>query len=350
MIEVAKNLLLVNDEDEYIELPNWSKFYINLGYWAAIQEENTKKITVLSLPTRAFSSPLIALGALSNYIENFHHSADSDQNYFMNTLYPLENGSTLKKNLRNGKDQIYKKVDSYEIEKCRVCGENDFEIKGYESNNTTVYWTGCNANLYREIIPTDANIKLNKKSQKFTQHSEVQHMWFDLFKKYGDKTINFYSQNSIECLIIGSQKILKEELQEEIFAVETDIEYQLGNLQDIIRTNDHENESRIYKTDIWSDRKYESLKEKPKLIIFDGTKAFIEFHTGLLRDPKTKLSNWVIILDRRENKTKYEDAVNNFNDRFRNRPIQNLKSNFLEYMDSIEIPFGLEILSFNYKV
>ena len=342
MVEVAKNLLLVNDEDEYIELPDWCKFYINLGYWAAIREENTKKITVISVPTRAFSSPLIALGLLTNLIENFHITTESAQNHFIDNLYPLENGTTLQKMLEK-QNKIFIKDSSDKVDNCPFCNNIDFVISARESyNNSPNKWYGCQSHLYTDIIQTDANIKLNKSKPKFINHNERRKMWFDLFKKYGDKIINFYTQNSKECLIIGSQKVLREELLQNIFAVQNPKgQKDIGNLQNIIRTDDHENIARIHKTDIWSNRRGgELLDFNPKLVIVDGWYSF-ENHKSAIDYFK---SNTIIILDR--SAPHYEDALVEINLRYPNKKFNEETYPINDYIEQNRFPDGIEITTF----
>jgi len=340
MIEIHEDLLLVNDDDDLLELPDWSKFYIELGYWAALEEEKFQKITILSVPTRAFSSPLIALGALSNFIENLDIDKNIADQRFLD-LWDKNKDTTVIMHLSNGEERKGKIESSFITPNCAQCNKEDYVVKVKFSKKDISIFFGCKSSTMPQIIASEANYKLTS-NIKTSSSDERQNMWLKLFEKFDRKAAKFYTQNSKECLIIGSQKVLKEELLQDIFAVQNSKgQTDTGNLQNIIRTDDHENITRIHKTDIWSNRVGgECVNFQPKLVIVDGWYSF-ENHKSAIDHFKC---NTIIILNRSE--PHYEDAIREINLRYSDKRFNEETYPIYNFIEQNRFPKGIEFTTF----
>jgi len=332
-----------------IPLPDWAKFYGNVGEWIARSETASSRVVVaLSVPTRSFCSPLLAAGAISYIAATFDPSKTTFREKF-NYLKQLPDGTgvlikdKLTGRMKKGFKEGFEVVEGYGP---RI----RFQVTRRGANSAPIYeLLGPDQCHDIELDPSESPVlPVNPTS---TAMNDGYQVWSNILADHKANATNYYGSNSFDCLIIGQIEGLRSEVKDGRFAVpskastkeapataqETEVQFSEGTLQDILRTKRLEPSSSMnaYNSQIWSSRaRHTSGTENdvaPRMVCFDGALAFLKWKY-LFRE-----SSWAVVLDRTEHQ--YQQAVFEINDEFSHRGPDGLQ------LDT-ECPSGVDVMAF----
>jgi hypothetical protein len=311
-------------ETDLLLLPEWAYFFIRLGYQLAEKPKNNHRFVIgVAIPSRAFASSLVSLGALYATV-NKGVPVDEARWQYISTLEP---GTPIY--IRKKKRKLKGVVKSIE----------DINGKKYISIYTTSDTSRAKA-LTRSYPLIDYVSKItvieNEISLPGKQSGRQLNPPNEFIQAYLGEDIadEYVHSSSFEVLIIGKKTVIKEEVTGNFFACQVPNENRIieGNLQEILRIDQFLGENRSYRTQCFSSstNSYNELNgQTPNLVIFDGAIAYLN-----------QYYNWgnvhqVVLLDRTERQ--FQEAVDLLNDKYAYRSEKKAKF-------SISIPTNIEMM------
>lgn len=310
------------DETVWKELPEWSKFYFDLGaHIVAVEDANERSITALLVPTRSFVSAFIALGAVAAAIETQGEDATNDE--MLKTIAHLPSDAILT-SMRAGK-----KVK--------------FKFKELTPTHVVMY---NNAEGMRESIPLNRAHTISvggigRDEYPSAKSSVTKQSWEPEFIEDAlgitDAT-EYVRRDNFTALIVGRLNLLSEELERTGFSVRVNGKRRRGHLEDILRTRKFADDDlgEAFRTDVMSETARELLPEvaalEPPLIVFDSSHAFLKHRNSF------PSGNWVAIIDRSSDRS--VESVEVLNQLY----AQRLRSEDLSAL--LELPAGVDAMSF----
>jgi hypothetical protein len=319
------NLYFANNFNEWVPLPTWGAFFINIGRWVAQAETGKNRLVLaLAIPTRNYAAALAALGVVlaraniptgrTNTKRHFEQLCRLAKGTPVTFRY---NGSRLK-----GIYQGTEKVDS-EM-RLRIQTEND--RKGGLTHLVSI------KECQNVAIAFTQNISLPKKQagRRIVANNEFI---YSLIGKVDPR--KFSTKTRLECAVIGRFSILTQEIKEVPFACySSKSKLNTGYLNDVLRVRKFLSEGEAYRSEVLpvhSDKPVQTANGLvPHVVIFDGATGFIKW-----RD-RWRNSHWIILVERTE--PRFQEAVTEINNEYGNRvdgeKIHNIPS----------VPFGVELV------
>jgi hypothetical protein len=291
--KISLNNLYYSDGQQWVELPDWGRFFINLG--ASCESSTKVKIRLaVAIPTRAYAASLTAFGFVTNRLLSKTNKITS-QEYFQQ-LCDLEKGTPVSfvKNGRKKEGEFYgcKVLNSETWIMIRVhdqrAGGLSEGISERDAFNVKILSTK------REKLPKRQTGRLVRPLSPFAQ------MFVD------EDALPLDKQTTLETIILGQRSVLYKEIAGTTFAIRNaENEFIEGTLQDILRVREYLNDTEHFLSQVIpvnSSLAIQAAKDLlPDLVIFDGVRGFLRW-----RDYYRK-SNWMILLDRAE--SNFRDAA-----------------------------------------
>jgi hypothetical protein len=277
-------------------LPDWARFFIDVGI-AVISNENISKRAVvgLALPARAYAAPLVAFGVtMGKFVAS---SRDLEATRRFQQLCELKSNTPLF--YRRNAKLIKVFFDGLE--------EMDGEMKLCLSTKGERYWITSKQALQVEFPAKGFSTMPKRPSQRVRERPSQ--FLTSLFGVQTAKAIT--SQSSLDSLIIGPLSQLKEEIQAWPIAVQTGEGFAKGFLQDVIRVRRFSKRTQAYRSEIYHVHSKEcenAGQEIPAVVIFDGGAGFSKWRDSW------RQSDWVVLFDQTE--AEFDVAVQAFNDEY----------------------------------
>jgi hypothetical protein len=318
-------------------LPEWSKFFISLGSAIAnTQNNNSRLIVALALPSRAYAACFIATSIVVNKALTAPNNL-AVKEYFAK-ICSLPIGTTLIYRNPHDKRKYTAKFDGCD----EVFGEQRIRVKYNQRYNSAFLvkaedvLTISISDEIREQLPqyqrgysfATNNIFLNKVFKKVSRSFEAS---------------LFTSIPVLDCVILGSKHLLKAEIEETRIALlekeqhSPSVKEYEGRFQDILRVRSFQADGAAYRCEVLanSGNEIKGLKsgEVPPIAVFDGATSYLKW-----RDFWDK-SDSVILLDRTE--TRFDEAIIQLNQDFSTNRID-------EEWEAVfsHIPAGIEIMAY----
>lgn len=299
---VAINNICYWSDEEWVPLPEWARFYINLGEAVASYNMNQGRLVLgLAIPTRAFAASLIAAGIVATLSRVPVTSLD--ENEYFNHFCTLETGTPLVYRCRNRVFQaVFDGVTEFEGEK-RI----RLRITNPRGGNLTAL---LNANQSMGVTKAKTKHKLPK-SQGGRKILADDRFTRSLLPD-GVDVYEFASSSRLECLIVGRVKSFYSEAIKTQFAAKSDNKFLVGNLQALLRIRKF-SPRQPYRSDIYhlGQRNAAAPSTLPKFVLFDGSQAYLQCRHFLRQSP------WIILLDRTDRS--FHEAVHFVNDGYARR-------------------------------
>lgn len=309
----------------WVHLPEWAKFFLEVGVSLAhFQNERTRYVAALALPTRSFATPFICSGLSCANI--FLHPDINQQH--IEFLLSLPEGISVKY-LDNGK---LKKAITKGVVRNKDKTYIGLLVEG--DSNTIKYVSVENAHKI-DISGRDyAKLPMHQKGRAIRPPSEL------LQELLIDKTDEYIFQTRIDGIVVGSMSSLQHdsELQLAFNQKGSKDPEHLGYLSDLFRVIGLNPPSTGHRFMLQSATKTEMAVPVEGLahhasIIFDGALGFLKWKDAFPRQ------NWIIVLDRTE--SGFENAVGRVNEEYIYR------SDLETKLPLPNIPSGIEMMFFS---
>jgi len=316
----VKELPYIAEQGTYLPLPEWAKFYTELGNEIA-QFKNSKRrmVVAAAIPIRSYAAIFTALGIILS-----RANESTDTSHYFEYLCNLPKRTTLIYNNKNRKRKGF------------FLGAKNGEGQRY----LVIQFESKKSGGLKEWIPEQradqvlvgSEKKKLPKRQKGYQVNENIDFLNTLLKE--SEVYQFLRGCHLDCAIVGNFNRLKSEINETSLCKLNS----LGTLQDILRVRSLSSNKQHYHTELFSDRTQPNLSEysKPSITIFDGALGFLKWR-DYFRD-----SHWIILLDRTENN--FPEAVDLLNQDYMGR----VSEEKLENLSSI--PLGVETLVYQDRI
>jgi hypothetical protein len=343
--------LYYDNDCEYLPLPDWASFLLDLGWdIARIDSSGKRLVLVLVLPTRAYAAALLATGiVLSRCAKSSAESTTAKEHFRQLCNLPPGTPILLHEENRKKRGTIkgYVDVDKlYEGSGPLICVELPAEKGG----------------LQLRYVPLDRSQKIevaenrpNKLTVRATAGEKIlQNVPF--IEPFGQhmNIWEFGLRSELESLVLGDVGLLRTEVTKQVFAVQVGYsttktrkslsknkirkirryhkqtfpdevlspEFVTGILQDFLRVQRFSG-NKPYRSNILPVRgtkpPVSAAASPPYFTIFDGARCFVNWRDRWLN------TNWVVLLDRTE--SDFMEAVERINVDTLNR-------------DGEELPFG----------
>ena len=309
------NLCLLEEENCF-SLPEWAKFYIELGNEIAQFSNYGKRIVVATaIPIRTYTAVFTALGLI---LSRGNQSIDTEDYFEYLRNLPIETPLNFyEKNIRiKGKYKGFINENGNEYLK--------IQVEAKKSGKLTRY-------IPKKLTNQISLGKTNKKLPKHQKGYKIKENISFIKKLLLPERVNQFVINSqLDCALVGNKKLLKSEINNTWLYKNNSS----GTFQDILRVRNLFSTNKPYRSEIFSEQTEPNLSGYNNLFvtIFDGSSGFIKWR-NYFRD-----SHWIIFLDRTENT--FQEAVHIINENYMNRigepKIENLLS----------IPIGVEIMKY----
>lgn len=294
------NMLRVPIGGDFLALPRWAGFFVELGetLCARTDEDNRRTIIAIATPTRAFASVLCAVGIVGVRADT---SVTTDAMNHFEYLMTLPKGTTVMyqedlKKRRKGwlLSCVTEKGERFVVVQFHPTRHGGLTYKIPASRSISVQVAGDDMpGMPHEVISRLIRVQPGLMGGILAQ-----------------SMLSVFLQNSrLECVIVGHESLLREEIQRTQFAVlPPSGAVVLGKLQDILRVRRFAGGSQCYRSELYSATRMEDpapSDERPPVAIFDGSVAFLRWMTAW---PK---AHWVVVLDRTD--ARFDDAAAEIN-------------------------------------
>jgi hypothetical protein len=281
----------------WIPLPSWGQFFLDLGYALATHDNSTNRFTVgLALPVRSYAASLTAAGVVLGKLSLL---ADSNE-----TVKRFQQISAL----AEGTPLIYrangKRVKGLFAGIKEIHGNSMICLRAEDVIHYLPSTLAMQVDLPVKMhgsLPKRSNRRTNNEISPFLSH------FLNLDQKLA-KTVAL--QSRLDCVIIGPFTRLKAEIYDTDFAVlDAGQEIVTGTLHNIIRVRKLSKDAEAYRSDIYHMNSKECegpQQEIPSVTIFDGAKSFLRWKDFW------RCSNWVVLLDQTE--MDFDPAVQSLNE------------------------------------
>lgn len=293
---INTNLYIFNNVDKCEPLPEWGKFFIEIGRRLVEYRASSNRLVVaLAVPTRSFAAAFSAFGIVIARAGNSNNQVDI--NKYFEKLCRLKPGTSIF--YRQG-DEILKGTF---IDVSRESGHPRFINISVDTKNGHMICKVPLGECQRVDVAIKNDNSTARKTGRYTRHSKtafVEDFFDDL------NLINVYKHSDFTCAILGKLSVLKKEILEtSIVRFSSDASLQKGKLQDILRVRKWLSKGEAYRSDVFpvnGDKPQKTLDGlTPHITIFDGASGFLKWRENWLN------SHWIVLLDRTE--PKFKEAV-----------------------------------------
>lgn len=316
--------LVYKAKDEWIRLPYWARFYIELG--SAISEYNVEQkrfIMALSVPTRSFAPPLITFGLIFHRIglleqENEHH---------ITRLQSLGEGSPVI--FRTGHRQFKGMYQGI----INSCGKKYFLIRDSKSSERAIPFES--ANKIEILCNKEVRIPKVQSGRELPPQSPFLQRLLD--KRALNKIT---TESQTDYILLGQLNTLRMEICDFPMGIRIDTgNIAEGRIQDLVRAKggQFQSDNLPYRTLVLpSSGKYSAQNYSNFATLFDSGLGFIKWRSNF------KKSNWIVILDKMDRN--FEPALKEVNEEYiQNRIDQQSGKSFPNP------PAGIEFMFFEVK-
>jgi hypothetical protein len=302
-------------------LPEWAYFFMRLGYkLAAYPKDNHHFVIGLAIPSRAFSSILVATGIMLARV-NDENPENDQQAQFIRSLKPgtqvhiRDNSNRKIRGVLEGFTDYFNKT--HVVIKTAGSQKNSYPLDIYASRIT--------------ISETEVNLP-DKLQRGYTLESPSGFLECCIGKDAAD---GYHLNSGFEVLIVGKKTAIKSEACEQLFICGNtrDKEGAMGSLQEVVRVRQFSGVNSSYRAQCISSTARNIDKKtgnrEPSVVIFDGAIAYIKhWH-------KWEASHHVALLDRTERQ--FADAIELMNQNYTYRLLD-------EFAFTIRIPSSIEMM------
>lgn len=310
------------DGERRIELPMWCHFFMELGEYIGSAGTDSKLVIGMTLPVRAYSSCLVALGIINSAYERVCTDFTLDDHF--KSLCALEIGTPM----------VYLDGDRHKMglfDGCEdVGGETAIRILIRERDSYTQVLT---RDLSGQALVAETQIESISDRQIGHKLYSSSRFITSFLKGTPEE---FIAKASYEALIIGQVNTLRREIVETQFGIQDENgNIYPGRLQDILRVRKFMGAKEAYWTDVGPTSKSYADEQIPQVVIFDGTNAFLR-HSHIFKD-----SHWIILMEYTD--TDFEAGVNAITQRYVQYRIGTPELDFSRVASS---DYGIEIMAF----
>ena len=280
---------------QWVPLPQWSQFCLELGYLIGVQEVTENRLVVgVAIPIRAYAASFTAVGVIAGSLSRLNRSNDALKRF--QQLFTLTSGTTL----------YYRR-------------ENGERVKVIFDGPTTDGLIELHSMVHIYKIPPNLAMRIEFPAKELTQSPGRSYRQSStdippfLSYLFSESVANeMILQSRLDCIIIGSIGRIEQEINYTKFAVQNAKgEFLNGVLQDIIRVRRFSASTETYRSDIFYTHSNEhpgSQLEIPEVVIFDGAKSFLKWGYNY------RYSHCIVLLASTE--ADFDAAVQAFNESF----------------------------------
>lgn len=293
---MRSNGLYYKRKGQWIPLPQWGQFFLELGYVFGTQEESENRIIAgLALPTRVYAASLTTTGVITGSLSRPDHGNDALKRF--RRLFKLASGTSLYYRRENG-------------ERVKVIFDGPTSDGSMIEFHSGVHTYKIPPNLALRIeFPSKEMNALPGRSYRQSDTNIPPFLSY-LFNETVAKEIILHSR--LACIIIGSIGRIEQEIHYAQFAVQDSKgEFLDGSLQDIIRVRKFSENAETYRSDIFYTHSKEHpswQQEIPEVVIFDGAKSFLKWGASY------HYSHCIVLLAQTD--PEFDAAVQAFNEGF----------------------------------
>ena len=309
------NLYFADNSGEWIALPDWGQFFIEIGRWVAQYETEPKNrlVVAVALPTRTFAATLTALGVMLSNANLIADELDLDRHF--KNLCNLPEGTQvfyLESGLKQWRIARYEGVaNDLEQDKKVESDEPPINIRSGHTRNG--HWDSSMKNY---VLKRNAR-KVRFSSDGFSPIEEeigkphkISQFLMDVLGE--ENAIKFATETQLDCVLLGNINTLKQEITTIPVSCKEAHEFEERKefLQDILRVQNFMSpKNKPYRSEVLKVVGNEPPKTKngliPKVAIFDGATRFLKWRNNWQN------SHWIVLLDRTE--SRFDEAVDEIN-------------------------------------
>ncbi|MFZ5573017.1 MAG: hypothetical protein ACOZF0_21665 [Thermodesulfobacteriota bacterium] len=327
MGELVPVKLYFEDSGEWYSLPEWAEYFITIGkLLAAAPQSESRIVTAIVVPTRAFGAAFVSLGMV---VSDAASREKASKAAHFERLFDLPPGSSVIYRPKPG--QALKGVLQEPEERggrlwVRV------QVQSKEGGGLTHF---VDESKSLQVQPARHSGKLPKKQEG--EKVRFANAFAD--KLLGDADpVQLGLQAKLVCAIIGRKTILEHEIRKTPLAVHVNGDHHAdGILQDVLRVNRFVTEAQSHRSALVpvgaKPPSGEVLKNVEMGVVFDGANGFLKW------GEMWHNHHQVIILDRTE--AYFDDAISAINVRFSQNRVEGEI-----VLPECDVPPGAEVLTF----
>jgi hypothetical protein len=299
------NLYFANNFDQWVPLPAWGTFFINIGRWVAQAETGKNRLVLgFAIPARNYAAALAALGVVLTRANIT--TAKIDTNSHFEQLCRLPEGTPVNYQ-KNGKRYkgIYLGVNKdYSQPRLRI------QIENKSNGGLTDFLRREECHNVAFASTQQINLPKKQAGRFIVTHNEF------LNTLIGSDTQEFATNTRLECAILGRFNIIQQEITQVPFAYySSKAELKRGYLHNVLRVRNFLNEGEAYRSEVLpaqgNNPPQTTNKLIPNVTIFDGATGFLKWRDDW------RNSHWIVLLERTE--PRFQEAVTEINNEYGNR-------------------------------
>ncbi len=281
---------------QWVPLPQWCQFCLELGYLISVQEVTENRLVVgVAIPIRAYAAPFTAVGVIAGSLSRRKHSNDALKRF--QQLFTLASGTSLYYRRENG-------------ELVKVVFDGPTSDGSMIELHSKVHTYKIPPNLAMRVEFPSKELSLLP-GRSYRQNNTSIPPFLSYF--FGEAVAKeMILQSRLDCIIIGSIGRIEQEINYTKFAVQNAKgEFLDGVLQDIIRVRRFSASTETYRSDIfytYSTDHPGSQQEIPEVVIFDGAKSYLKWAYNY------RYAHCIVLLASTE--PEFDAAVQTFNESF----------------------------------
>lgn len=267
-------------------LPAWGKFWFDLGRQVGAWRHDKQRLIVgVAAPTRAYAASFTASGIVASRADS-PDNFTAAQHFKYLTEQPLNTPVRLRE-----RDRI---LNGFLLGIQRLEGEVRIGVcVSNRSGGSLTHWIR-ESDALRISLHTGELTKLAKNP---TGRQISRGGFIRAFVPL-ERLVEFQTRTVSECVIISQINLLRKEVEETTFVAKVGKLNTSGTLQELLRVSKFQTADAPYRTQVLRQTAGRPdtlpLKETPRVIIFDGSEAFLKWHDYW------RGANWVVLLDQSE--------------------------------------------------
>ncbi len=323
--------LYFEDSGEWYSLPEWAEYFITIGKLiASAPKSESRIVTAIVVPTRAFGAAFVSLGMVVNDAASRDKASKSAH---FKRIFDLPPGSSVIYRPKPGKALrgVLREPDERDGRLwVRV------QVQSKEGGGLTHFVDESKA---LQVQPAGHSGKLPKKQEG--ENSRFANAFVD--KLLGDADpVQLGLRSKLVCALVGRKTMLEHEIRKTPLAVHVNGNHHAdGVLQDVLRVNRFVTATQSHRSALVpvgaKPPSGEVLKNVEMGIVFDGANGFLKW------GEMWHSHHQVIIVDRTE--AYFEDAIRAINIRFSHNRVDGEI-----VLPACEVPPGGEVLTFREAV
>lgn len=319
--------LYFEDSREWFSLPEWAEYFIYIGKQLVSAEVDSRVVTAIAVPTRAYCAAFISLGMIIGNAEAHERTTKSAH---FEELFDLPPGTPVI--FRPSPRQVFKGILQEPEEdrdgKIRIRVQVSSEAGG----NLTYSIDEPRA---LQVQPARHSGKLPNKQGG--EKSRLVNDFVDILLGDADP-VQLGLRSKIVCALVGKKNVLEHEIRNTSLAIHVNgRQYVKGQLQDILRVDKFITETQSYRSalvpvgaNLLSEEIISSVETG---VIFDGAAGFLKW------GEMPRVAHQVVILDRTE--PYFVDAISAINSRYAQNRIEGEA-----VLPVCDTPPGSEVIAF----